>query len=55
MGGATMKYVYADLCVDENGEYVAVPVEQLPDDVFATVPVAEHVLAVWTWEDVPRA
>jgi hypothetical protein len=50
-----MKYVYADLCVNEDDELVAVPVEPLPKNVFAAVPVADHVLAVWTWDDVPRA
>lgn len=47
-----MKYFYADLCVDENDEYVAIPVEPLPDDTFAVLECAPHVLQVWTWDDV---
>lgn len=52
MGGPAMMYVYADLCVDENEEYVPTPVEPLPDDTFAYVVVAPHVLQVWTWDDM---
>ncbi|NUX98794.1 hypothetical protein [Paraburkholderia youngii] len=47
-----MIYVYADLCVDENDEYTAVPAEPLPDDTFSVWPVTDHVLAVWLWSEM---
>lgn len=48
------EYVYADLCVDENDQYVPVPCDPLPEDTFATIEVAPHVLAVFRWSDMTR-
>jgi hypothetical protein len=41
--------------VDENDEYVHLPVENLPEGTAAVWPYADHLLACWTPEEFGHA